>query len=303
MFYEGTVPMTPSPLPYAKESADIDCSLSAHQFEVLDAGNEAESSVRQTTAPLLACENFGGNEAESNLRCTTAPSFAGPDVEVPVDINVEVITERSTAPTLESMAPSALCVPEVMDVTDLAERDIEIIAPTFELCAPFVFEISSSRMDVAPVEQMPSWESEQMRRREREGVEVVATEQLEVGDAGSGIILEEPRLTSGSKAETGLQPSSTATELAPCELEEIYMRELEGPDYEAPREIDIDVLEFSAPFVLEPGVDIVAPHELGVESEEMYMESEIVMELAGPDVEVTDDVEAFIAERRTPTMD
>jgi len=37
---------------------------------------------------------------------------------------------------------------------------------------------------------------------------------------------------------------------------------------------------------------VTAPTELGAEGEEMYLESEIVRELAGP-VEITDDIEAF----------
>jgi len=211
-------------------------------------------------------------------------------------------------------------MPEGMDVIDLAEPDIEIVAPTTELSALCGFEIPTAGIDVAPMEQTSSWKSEQTWSQtwsqDREGVEVVpqyecmesfnTPEQPEVGVSDGSIILAEAQLTSGSKAGTDLQPHGMASVLAPCELEGIYLRELEGPDNEAPLGIDIDVLETSAPLapcVLEHGVEITATTELGVEGEEMYMESEVVRELAGPDVEVIDEIEAFNEELRAPTVD
>jgi len=76
------------------------------------------------------------------------------------------MNKRLTAPTLEVMASSALCVPEGMDGTELAEPDIEIIAPTIELSAPFGLEITTAGTDVAPLEQMSSWKANiELRQR------------------------------------------------------------------------------------------------------------------------------------------
>lgn len=83
------------------------------------------------------------------------------------------MNKRLTAPTLEVIASSALCMREVVDGTELAEPDIAIIAPTIELSAPFLLDITRAGMDVAPMEQMSSWESEQTWSRHREVVEVV----------------------------------------------------------------------------------------------------------------------------------
>merc|ERR1719240_2200625 len=114
--------MTPSPLRFANESAQIDCSLSAHQFEEIRGGVSGGGTILQERQ--FASLNLPGNEAESNLRRTTAPFLAceqqrvdvfetaEDDVEVSLEIDLEVMNKRLTAPTLEVIAFSALCVPE-----------------------------------------------------------------------------------------------------------------------------------------------------------------------------------------------
>lgn len=66
--------MTPSPSPFANESAQIDCSLPAHQFEEIKGGVSGGGIILQERR--LASLNVPGNEPESSLRRTTAPLLA-----------------------------------------------------------------------------------------------------------------------------------------------------------------------------------------------------------------------------------
>lgn len=89
--------MTPSSLPFANESPQICCSLSAHQLGGVSGGGIILQE-RQ-----FASLNLPGNEAESNLRRTTEPLQQRQDVLELAEPGIEII-----APTIELSAPFGL---------------------------------------------------------------------------------------------------------------------------------------------------------------------------------------------------
>lgn len=212
IFSEATVPMTPSPAPYGNEQLEL----------------SAVEGRRQGAKSQTGVSEYEGMDARE---------LSGQDFEAPLEIDIEV---------LEFATPLTPCVPQRKDAKELAAA---------ELSAPFGIEIATSGKTVVAIEQKSAWKSEQTRSREKEGVQAVRTESsnaaraLKAGVSGRGIILEErPRTLdfTGSEARSNLQPCGSTPSVTQFELEGMDVRVLEGPDFEAPLEIDVEVLEFTA---------------------------------------------------------